>query len=443
MNPSSQLWRLILLALSLTVLHGFCDQTPPPVSPPLDLVTLQLKWKHQFQFAGYYAALEQGYYREAGLDVTLIEGNPEAESTKQVLNGNADFGIAMSDLVSLRAQGEPVVALACIFQHSPTIILAPKRNGIENIHDLQGKRVMLEAHSDELLGYLESEGIPAEKLILSPHEYDISRLLSGDVDAISAYSTDEPFQLLESGIEYSTFTPRAVGIDFYGDILFTSEQQLEEHPARVAAFVEASLKGWEYALAHPDEIIDLILSQYSTRHSREHLQFEARMSERLIMPDVIELGYMNPGRWRSIADMFKQMKLIPQEFTLDGFIYNRNPSQNLGWLYFSLFGAVVVAALGFFLVARFYTLNHALKWEISERQKTIDQLKEAHDQIKTLQGIIPICMHCKGIRDDKGLWAELETYITEHSDAKFSHGICEKCLKKYYPKPSSNNPSVP
>ena len=300
----------LALSFLLSSAASVSGNPPPGTDSQLDFVTLHLKWKHQFQFAGYYAAVEQGFYREAGLDVTIVEATTDTESTGQVLNGNADFGIAMCDLICLRAKGERVVALGSIFQHSPMIILAPKRNGIENIHDLKGKRLALEAHSDQILSYLESEGLPASRLIIHPHDYGISKLVSGEVDAISAYSTDEPFLLAAEGIDYSIFSPRAGGIDFYGDILFTSEQQIEEHPERVAAFVAASLKGWAYALDHTDEVVDLILAEYSTRHSREHLLFEARMSKRLIMRDVVELGYMNPGRWVHIANSFKEMDRI-------------------------------------------------------------------------------------------------------------------------------------
>ena len=404
------------------------------IEEPLDTVSLHLKWKHQFQFAGYYAALEKGFYRQVGLDVKIIEANFEEEPTDQVISGKADFGIAMSDLIQHRAQGKPVVALASIYQHSPLIILALKTNGIENIHDLKGKKISLEQHSEQLISYLKSEGLPSHKLIIHPHDYDINKLISGKVDAMSAYSTDEPFLLEQKGIEYSSFSARAAGIDFYGDTLFTSENQIFQHPERVAAFLDASIEGWQYALENTEEIIDLILSKYSTRHLREHLLFEATMTKRLVMADVIEVGYMNPGRWLHIANSFKELNLIPKDFTLEGFIYDRNPPKNLRWFYFSLIGSIVLASLAFLLVWKFHKINQSLKWEINERIKYITQLKEAKDQIKSLKGIIPICMYCKEIRDDKGYWNQLEKYISEHAEVEFSHGVCKKCLKKHYPK---------
>ena len=90
----------------------------------LEDVTLQLKWKHQFQFAGYYAALEKGYYREAGLNVAILEPADNTTPVNAVLSGKAQYGIGASDLALYRAQGEPVVALACIIQHSPLVLIA-------------------------------------------------------------------------------------------------------------------------------------------------------------------------------------------------------------------------------------------------------------------------------------------------------------------------------
>ena len=424
---------IVFKAVSLVITPCYsAENTVSDEGVALDTVTLQLKWKHQFQFAGYYAALEKGFYRQVGLDVKLIEARPEEESASRVITGKAEFGVAMSDLIQLRAKGKPVVALATIFQHSPLIILASKKSGIESIHDLKGKNISLEAHSEQLLSYLESEGLPRHKLIIHPHDYDIKKLISGEMDAMSAYSTDEPFMLKQNGIEYSTFSARAAGIDFYGDTLFTSESQIREHPERVSAFLEASLQGWQYALDNTEEIVDLILSEYSSRHSREHLLFEAQKTKRLIMENVVELGYMNPGRWQHIANSFKELNLIPGDFSLEGFIYDRNPPRNLRWLYLSFIGTISIAGLAFLLVWKFYKINQSLKWEVSERIKSINQLKEANDQIKILKGIIPICMHCKGIRDDKGYWNQLEHYISTHSDVKFSHGICEACFKTHY-----------
>lgn len=288
---------------------------------PLDEVRLQLKWQHQFQFAGYYAAQEKGFYREAGLSVSLLTPDGGEDPAQAVLDGRAEYGIGTSDLLLLRARGYPVVALAPVFQHSPLVLLASAREGIESVHDLAGRSLALEPQAAEIEAYLEREGLALSALTLAGHDGGVAALLDGRVAAMSAYSTDEPFALKAAGFDYRLFSPRSGGIDFYGDTLFTTEAEILAHPARVRAFRTASLKGWRYALDHPEEIIELILARYGTRHSREHLAFEARETRRLIAPEAVPLGHLNPGRWQHIAQTYAGLGLMPAEVSLAGFLY--------------------------------------------------------------------------------------------------------------------------
>ena len=387
---------IFLLPFTVVFLVVFCrtaaigaDQTQN-----LDTVHLQLKWKHQFQFAGYYAALEKGYYKDAGLNVIIDEETDAKEPIGEVTQGRAEFGIGTSELIVARSQGKPVVVLGAIFQHSPFIFLVRKESEITNVHGLSGKKVAIEPGAAELLAYLKYEGLDLKKINAVPHPYDTAPLISGEIDAMSAYSTDEPFELKEAGVDYLMFDPRAGGIDFYGDTLFTSEDQVKNHPARVRAFLDASLKGWKYALAHPDEIADLIYTKYSQRHSKEHLLFEAEASRKLIMPDIIEIGYINPGRWKFIADTYVELGLMPPGYSLDGFLYDRNPRTRLQRYYAAIAGLagllLVVGAIGF----RFFTLNRKLKWEMGEREKVTRELRIAEERYRLLveQAPFPIAI---------------------------------------------------
>lgn len=325
-----------------------------------DTVVLQLKWKHQFQFAGYYAAIEQGYYEKAGLFVKILEAETGDESIPSVVKGTADFGIATSDLLLSRNNGLPIVILANIFQHSPHVFLTLKHDDMDNIHDIDEKSIMLEQHAEELLAYLKYEQISTEKLSFIPHTFNPEALINEDVFAMSAYSTDEPFLLEQAGIEYNIFNPRASGIDFYGDVLFTSESEIENYPERVVAFLDASLKGWEYAMENEEEIIDLILDKYSTRHSREHLQFESNQTKRLIMPDVVEIGYVNENRWQRIGEQYAEMDMLRANFSLDRFIYDRNPTPSNRMVYLVILSILVITFLTSFIAIRFYRLNQKL-----------------------------------------------------------------------------------
>jgi len=200
---------------------------------PAEHVVLQLKWSHQFQFAGYYAAAAQGYYRDAGLDVELRPATPGMDPTAEVLAGRAQYGVGTSELVVLRSQGKPVVVLAAIFQHSPLVMLARRQPGVEDLQSLRNRPIMIEPLSAELYAYFRDEGVDPKSLHLLPHSFDVNDLLEGKIDAMSGYVTDEPFILKQAKFDYLTFTPRAGGIDFYGDNLFTTADELRDHPARV------------------------------------------------------------------------------------------------------------------------------------------------------------------------------------------------------------------
>lgn len=387
----------------------------------LDRVTLQLKWRRQFQFAGYYAAIAKGFYEDAGLQVTLREAEEDELPAVHVLEGRAEFGVASSDVLLMRGQDEPVVLLASIFQHSALVLLASARSGANNIHALAGKRVTMEMNAVDLLAYLASEGMSASQLELVPRIFGADPLIDGSIDAMSAYLTNEPYLLQQAGVDYFVFMPQASGIDFYGDTLFTTEEQVRRHPERVRRFREASLRGWDYALRHPDEIIGLILAGYAPDRSREHLEYEAARTRELIMPGVVEIGYSNPGRWRYIADTYAKLGMMTPEFSLDGFLYDPDPRPFMGWLYrvagISLLVSVTLLALLVYVVR----LNRRVT-------KHARMLKQTLDEMKTLKGIIPICSYCHKIRGDEGAWSQLEIYISDHSEAEFSHGVCDECM---------------
>jgi len=356
----------------------------------LERVTLQLKWKHQFQFAGYYAALEKGYYREAGLDVTIVEQTARENSLDAVLNGRADYGIGASDLALHRAQGKPVVALACIIQHSPLVLFTSVR--IQSIKDLTDKRIMLLPEETELFAFLTRSGVERNRIVEVPHSFDIDALTSGRVDALSGYSTDEAYDLQSANFTYHQFSPRSVDIDFYGDTLFTTQKHLKEHPSQVVAFREASLRGWQYALAHSEEVIELIRSKYSQRHSLEHLRFEAAETARLMQPDLVEIGSMNPERWRKIADMYASLGMTPHEFEIEGFIYDPRPVKLPAWVNTSLLSALAALLLFSILVWRYARLNRNLNRALVERDQALAERRANEEQLRVVLDTAPVAV---------------------------------------------------
>ena len=268
-------------------------------------IRLQLKWQHAYQFAGYYAAEELGLYDQAGLSVEIVPATPQTNVVEEVVSGRAQYGVGNSSILIQRGNGLPLKILAVIFQHSPTIFIA--KSDVITFHNWNQKNIMLEGSSDELLLYLEQQGLELSALNFIPHSFDPIDLTTDRVDIMSAYSTNEPFFLSQLGIPYRVFSPRTEGIDFFGDNLFTSEQELKEHPKRVEAFRKASLEGWEYALKNPEKVINWIISRYNSTYSREFLFYEAETTYDLIQPDLIEIGYINEPRWHKVVKSYQAL----------------------------------------------------------------------------------------------------------------------------------------
>jgi diguanylate cyclase (GGDEF)-like protein/PAS domain S-box-containing protein len=405
-----------------------CCAIWPGVSNALENVTLQLKYMHQFQFAGYYAALDKGYYRDAGLDVSIVEGRNGSEPETNVLSGRAQYGIGSSSIILTHSAGKPLVVLGVIFQHSPYALLVPLHGATRDIRHIEGKRVMISAQADELIAYFNKEAISLKKLQLLPHSFDPEDLVQGRVDAFSGYITNETDYLDRAGFRYQTYSPRSAGIDFYGDNLFTSEQEIKDHPARVEAFRQASMRGWQYAFNNPEEIVDLIRAKYSQRNSREHLLYEARQMKPLVQPVLVEIGYMNPRRWQHIADTYTELGMLPQDYQFKGLLYDPHPPFNkLGW-YVTL-ASLLLTILG---ISSIHFTSRA-----RERKRTSDEIAFKNILLSTQQeasidGLLAV--------DDDGciisvnqrfvdLWGVKQDIMASQSNAELIAEIVEKLVE--------------
>jgi diguanylate cyclase (GGDEF)-like protein len=353
-------------AAAATAISG--DATP---------VRLQLKWRHQFQFAGFYAALEKGYYREAGFDVTIVPANPGTDPVDVVLKGEADFGIASSELVLRYGKGDPVVVLATIFQHSPLTLFVRSDAGIQTVRDLAGHRVALAPWETEIFAYLQRERVPLERLKLVQHDYSVNSLMEGRVDALAGYETDESYYLQQAGGQYRQFSPRSSGVDFYGDTLFATRAMVTSHPEWADAFRAASLRGWEYAMSHQDEIAELIHAKYAPDLPVEKLRFEAERMVPLVRSDLVELGHTHVGRWQHIFDVYRELGLVPPGTNGDirGLIYQPPQPRDLRWLVWLLALAALVLAVVVWIARRFYRLSSRLRRQLEENRRLQDELR--------------------------------------------------------------------
>ncbi|MBH2009166.1 MAG: ABC transporter substrate-binding protein [Xanthomonadaceae bacterium] len=365
---------------------------------PAERVSLQLKWLHQFQFAGYYAAQAKGFYRDEGLDVEILEGGADKPVIAQVLGGQADFGIGDSDLLISRINGQPVVAVAAIFQHSPYIIMSRQDRNIRTPADLIGKTVMLSEDQGavQFRAMLKREGIDPALVNIIPQSWKLGDLISGKVDAVSAYATAEPSVMRARGVVPAMMRGVDYGVDFYGDILFTTQAHIAQSPERTDAFLRATRKGWDYAFSHEDELIDLILQMDGAVQrglTRQTLSEEARVMRSFILPDVVEIGHMNPARFDATARTLATLGLVPAGIPLAGFVYEPPDAVNprlLRWMTAAGFAVFVLALLGLLwnmqIRRRVRERTEQLQAEVNHRTEVQQQLKASQDMTQLMFG---------------------------------------------------------
>jgi PAS domain S-box-containing protein len=395
------MFRLIALALLLFATSSMADEPNQKLTP----VSIKLHWQDQFQFAGIYAAAEKGFYQEAGLEVTIING--QQAPFYEVENGIVDFGISGAGLVVERLKGRPFVALAAIFQSSPYTWLVRADSEINHPNDFIGKTVTRQSYADDLSAMLLKFNIhPSQLNIVEPSPSDIENLINGKVDALTAYVSNEPFWMMSREVDYRTLSPHEFNINFYSDIIFTSEEYLKRHPKIVKAFREATLKGWQYALEHPHEMIDLILKGYNGQNkTRQHLEFEAEKLSELSLYPTVSLGHMTIERWQKIAEHYQQLGLVNDDDQLHGFIYDPYPSIPtwLRWLVFALIIIAALMAIGYFIKRHHAKIlseqialqTAALEAELSKGKALEEKAKRESERLQTLlnntlEGVITI-----------------------------------------------------
>ena len=279
-------------------------------SGPADDVSLQLKWVAQAQFAGYYAALDQGYYTAENLNLTIKPGGPDIVPEQVVASGQAEFGIDwLASLLATREQGTPLVNIAQVYSFAGMRHLSWKESNITSPADLKGKKVAVWFGGNEydLLATLAKYNLNKDTdLTLVQQPFDMNLLLNKEVDAAAAMTYNELYQVLSAGhtvdelniIDYNkeeTAMPE--------DGIFVSEEWLNADPKNkdiAARFLRASFKGWEYCRDNASACVEIMLkNDASGVMTREAQQWQMDEVNKLVWGDPInkatKIGYMEPS----------------------------------------------------------------------------------------------------------------------------------------------------
>jgi NitT/TauT family transport system substrate-binding protein len=266
-------------------------------------------WLPQAQFAGYYVAAERGFYRQRGLDLSIAAGGPDNPPSTALRDGKVDFALLwLSTAIQLRAQDVPLVDVAQIVQHSSLMLVAKKARGIEKLSDLNGRKVAVWG-GDLLLQpklLFQERGLDVHVV---PIAGTINLFLRGGVDATVAMWYNEYDTIRNAGVdpdELTAFFFSKLGLDFPEDGIYCREATLHDDPERVAAFVDASLDGWQYAFAHPEEALDIVVGRMRRHHvagSRVHQKWMLERMRDLILDGGSgrPSGRLTPARYERVG----------------------------------------------------------------------------------------------------------------------------------------------
>jgi len=293
--------------------------TAAATTAALTPVKLQLQWFTQAQFAGYYAALKQGYYKAEGLDVTIVEGGVDIVPQTVLADGSVDYAIAwVPKALASREQGAGITDVAQIFQRSGTLQVALASSGIKTAADLKGKKVGNWGYGNEfeLFAGMTKAGLdPAKDVTLVQQQFDMNALLSGEIDAAQAMTYNEFAQVLEAKnpatgalytpADFSVIDWNTEGTAMLQDAIWANTEKLSSdaaYQATTVKFIKASLEGWIYARDNPEAARDAVVAAGS-QLGNSHQLWQTNEVNKLIWPSTAGIGMIDEAAWKQTVDV--------------------------------------------------------------------------------------------------------------------------------------------
>ena len=289
----------------------------------LKKISLQLNWKYQFEFAGFIVAKEKGFYKEQGLDLEIREYNHNINVLNEIKEQKATFGLYDLSVAYFDDNKNPIKLIANYFKRSSLVFIA--NQDILSPKELKNKTIMAEKSqlkTSTLASLLNKFNIKEEDYKTIAHNYSSKDFIEGKVDVMSAYLSNELYEIRNSKKPYTIIDPINFGINGSGVNVFTSEKNTLNNPLLIKKFIEATNKGWEYSLENKEEIVDLIYNKYSKRKTKKALLFESEQIDKLVMADIYNIGSINKELLQREINEYSRNGLIDKKFHIENFIFD-------------------------------------------------------------------------------------------------------------------------
>lgn len=283
----------------------------------LTKITQVTNWFAQPEHGGQYAALAKGYYKDAGLDMTIQPGGPGVSATQIVASGQAEFGMGQADEILLaRQNGIPLVAVAAIFQKNPQGVMFHKGK-LKDLSELNGHKMYVGSGS-AFWEYLK-KAYKLDQVQEMKYTGSLANFVAEPDSATQIYVTSEPYTMQQQGVDVDYFLNYDLGYKQYGNILFTTEDYLKKHPDIVKAYVEASVKGWNYYKDNSDEI-NKVLKESNPDLKLEAMAYGAKAEEPLIFGGDAEtngVGFMSKDIWEGLQKQLVDLGILKKAEPID------------------------------------------------------------------------------------------------------------------------------
>lgn len=308
----------VYIVLSVVLFGQSACEAPASAPPALTPVTVQLRWTHNAQFAGLYAADRNGYYADEGLAVSFVEGGPAVAFIQAVVDGDAQFGITNADgLILARAAGIPVRAIATIYRRNPTVYMALGDSGITRPQDFAGKRVRVVPASLPILRAMMA------RAGLTPDDYtevaiaeNLEPLFAGEIDVSSGFVTNEVLVAQAAGKRLNLIFPDDYGVHFYSDTIFTTDQLIAENPDLITRFLRATLRGWVFAVENPAAIGPMV-QHYNPQADVAMETQKMTASLPLVNTGEDRIGSMKPEMWAGMEQTLREQNVLTRAVDIE------------------------------------------------------------------------------------------------------------------------------
>lgn len=250
----------------------------PAGAQQLTRATLRLKWLAQTQFAGFYLALQKGYYREAGIDLTINPGGPNLLTENLVATGADTFGLSggTDSVFAARERNLPIVCFGVSHQQTPFVFVARANSPIRSLADFRGKTITtwFTGANFVLLGMLAQAGLRPSDFTMQPQQVSVTPFVDGQIDVVTATRYNEMYTIIQrmGRDNLRLFVPDEHGITFPRDTLIASEQTMRDRPQLVQGFLRASIRGWRDALRDQKAGVDAVMA-VAPSLNRAHQEF--------------------------------------------------------------------------------------------------------------------------------------------------------------------------